>query len=55
MPVELTIVLRKTMTDQAAAETLYDQVKTKLADKPGIRLTGKTSTNFANDEIEVTP
>ncbi|KKN01727.1 hypothetical protein LCGC14_1124810 [marine sediment metagenome] len=52
MAITITITIRKEVADQQAGIDLYEQVKSRLADKPGMRLTGQTSNHFANDEIE---
>lgn len=49
--IEFIITIRKSVEDQEAAIALYEQVKSRLADKPGLKLTGHCSNHFASEEI----
>jgi len=49
--IELVITIRKEVEDQTVAQELYDAVKTKLADRPGLKLTGHCANHFAQEEI----
>ncbi len=47
---QLTVILRKEVTDAAQAQQLFDIVKDKLADYPDIKISGKT-----NEDLVVNP
>ena len=46
---QVVIILRKEVADQAAARAVYDLVKQKMADRPDVQLTGHCSNHFDLD------
>ena len=42
--IDVTIVLRKTIPDEAAARALVSTVKARMADKPDVTVTAKINT-----------
>lgn len=46
---ELIITLRKKVADQAEGEQLYEFVKDKLKDKPGVKVTGMVNNHFVEE------
>lgn len=46
----LVITLRKEVPDRAAARILFDIVKTRMADRPDVTLTGHCTNHFDLDE-----
>lgn len=47
---QLTIVLRKEVPDEATAQQLYDIVKEKLADQPDVKITASTNNQIIDQE-----
>lgn len=50
MPITLVITVRKEVADQQEAEEIYNTVKTRLEDKPELKLTGHCANHFAPSE-----
>ena len=47
----VTICLRKQVPDRDAGLVIYDLVKTRLADKPEIKVSGNVSNHFQDDPV----
>lgn len=47
---QIIITLRKTVPDEAAARIIYDLVKTRLADRPDVIVTGHVANHFDLDQ-----
>lgn len=47
---ELVIVLRKTVADRDEGEIIFELIKTKLTDRPDIKVTGHVTNHFPPEE-----
>ena len=47
---KLTIVLRKDVADEAEGQAVFDIVKTRLADRPDVEISGSTSSQCEDPE-----
>lgn len=47
---QLTITLRKDVADRDEGEMIFELVKTKLADRPDIKIAGHVTNHFVESE-----
>jgi len=49
---QLVITLRKEVPDRETGKTIYELVKTKLEDRPDIKVSGHITNHFVKEEPE---